>query len=287
MVNQSSTKADVYFLSHGGPPTVEQTYSDPFKAWQTFGKIINSNPPKGIVAVSAHWENDRGLGGSEGVIVNSNPSNPLIYDFYNFPKRLYELKFRSTFTPELESTVLDALKESGISFSREDRGFDHGVWIPFKAAFGESTQIPVIQVSLPASSDPRASVKLGRALSKVRDEGYTVVATGQSVHNLRDLSTGQRMPYTKPFLNLLNQSLSSPDPISSTIDILKTPLYKKSHPTDEHFYPLFVALGALDEEEYRNRKDLISGVWDAQGMPVEDEGLGWSMYRWSTSTNLE
>ncbi|WVW86193.1 hypothetical protein I302_108234 [Kwoniella bestiolae CBS 10118] len=280
MVNQSSTKGDVYFLSHGGPPTVEQTYAEPYKAWQKFGQIINQDPPRGIVVVSAHWENESGFRGSGGVLVNSNPTNPLIYDFYNFPKRLYELKFRSSFSTALESTVLSALKTAGLGVGREDRGLDHGVWIPFRAAFGESTQVPIIQVSLPASSDPRASIKLGQALSQVRDEGYTVVATGQSVHNLRDLFTGQRMLYTKPFLNLLNSSLSSTDPISSTIDILKTPLYKKAHPTDEHFFPLFVALGALREGESKRKETLISGVWDAQGMPAEDEGLGWSMYRW-------
>ncbi|WRT70203.1 uncharacterized protein IL334_007198 [Kwoniella shivajii] len=281
MVNETK-KGDVYFLSHGGPPTIEQIHSEPYKAWQEFGHLINSNPPKGIVVVSAHWENQLGLKGSDSVLVNSDSSNPLIYDFYNFPKRLYELKFKSSFTSELEYSVISALKEGGIPFDRGDRGLDHGVWIPFKAAFGESSTIPIIQVSLPSSSDPESSIKLGQALSRIRQDGYSVVTTGQAVHNLRDLFSGRKMSYTRPFLNELTNAITSSDPKSSTVRLLESPLYKSAHPTDEHFFPLFVALGALNQEDVKNKEDLFVGVVDINGDRVEDEGLGWAMWRWSS-----
>ncbi|WVQ74263.1 hypothetical protein IAR50_003860 [Cryptococcus sp. DSM 104548] len=276
MVNSSSI-GDVYFLSHGGPPTVEQTESPPYKAWRKFGKIIEANPPKGIVVVSAHWENEQGL--RSGVVVNSNTSNPLIYDFYGFPKHLYQLKFASKAEPELQGKVVDSLKAGGVTVSRADRGLDHGVWIPFKAAFGEETKFPVVQVSLPASADPVESIILGQALSKLREQGYAIVGTGQVVHNLRDLFTGQGLPYTTPFLTDTATALASSDRISSTLDLTKHPLYKKAHPTNEHFYPLLVAVGATSPGD--KIEEIYKGVVDMGGRTVENDGLGWGMWRWT------
>lgn len=106
--------------------------------------MLEANPPKGIVVVSAHWENQDAF--RPGVIgrckqidsqwilsltcitVNNNFSNPLIYDFYGFPKHLYELKFRSRAEPELQNKVIEALTRGGITVNRADRGLDHGVW---------------------------------------------------------------------------------------------------------------------------------------------------------------
>ncbi|OCF38111.1 extradiol ring-cleavage dioxygenase [Kwoniella heveanensis BCC8398] len=311
MVNQTQSPAaslrrgDVYFLSHGGPPTIEQYESGPYKAWQKFGRTITAekSKPKGIVAVSAHWENEDRYGpGAAGVIVNSNTTNPLIYDFGGFPKHFYQFQFRSNADPALQAKVVDVLKKDGIPVRREDRGLDHGVWIPFKAAFGDDSPLPIVQVSLPGTSDPQASVKLGKSLSKLRDEGYAIVATGQVVHNLRDLFTGRKMPYTKPFLQAVESALSSSDStranedpsLSATLDLLNSPLYKKAHPTDEHFFPLLVALGAIhprtsgedsgassagDKSDIREK--IYTGVVDIGGSPAEDTGLGWGMWRWT------
>lgn len=33
------------------------TESPAYKAWQTVGKLLTESRPKGIVTVSAHWEN--------------------------------------------------------------------------------------------------------------------------------------------------------------------------------------------------------------------------------------
>lgn len=33
-----------------------ETTSEPYKAWQHFGKAVMEDEPKGLVVVSAHWE---------------------------------------------------------------------------------------------------------------------------------------------------------------------------------------------------------------------------------------
>lgn len=59
--------------------------------------------------------------------------------------------------------------------------------VPLKVAFQGKTDIPVVQVSLPGDSSAQTTVKLGRALASLRAKGYTIIGSGQIVHNLRDI----------------------------------------------------------------------------------------------------
>lgn len=136
-------------------------------------------------------------------------------------------------------------------------------------AFNGSTQIPIIQVSLPGDSSPVSSAKLGRALASLRDQGYSVMATGQAVHNLRDLMTGGRGEYGKHFLEAVQGALKSDDPVNGTINLFRHPLYRNAHPSPEHLLPLAVATGAID------KGDKIKDIFVADNGP-----LGWGMWMW-------
>jgi aromatic ring-opening dioxygenase catalytic subunit (LigB family) len=60
--------------------------------------------------------------------VNKEQSNPLVYDFYNFPKHFYDAQFHSQGSPEMLEAVKSALKAGEVGFTEEKRGLDHGVW---------------------------------------------------------------------------------------------------------------------------------------------------------------
>jgi hypothetical protein len=60
--------------------------------------------------------------------VNTNLSNPLIYDFYGFPKHFYAQTFQSSFSDEHVSDVEKQLSNAGWTVDRTDRGLDHGLW---------------------------------------------------------------------------------------------------------------------------------------------------------------
>lgn len=60
--------------------------------------------------------------------VNVDSSNPLIYDFYGFPKHYYEQTFKSAGSQQLVSDIKAALTESKVAVTEEKRGLDHGVW---------------------------------------------------------------------------------------------------------------------------------------------------------------
>nr|ODN90983.1 extradiol ring-cleavage dioxygenase [Cryptococcus depauperatus CBS 7855] len=257
---------------------VERYDAGPYHGWRRFGKNVLASSPKGIVVVSAHWENhDQSC---PGVIINTNVLNPIVYDFYGFPKRYCQFQFHSRAEPSLQNEVIKALKEGGVNVSSEDRGLDHGVWIPFRAAFGDEIEFPLVQVSLPASSDPRESIKLGQALSKLRNQGYSIVTTGHIIHNLRDVFSGKGMPYNEPFMKAISSALSSSDPIASTLNLMQQPMYKNAHPTDEHFYPLLVAIGATWPDD--KCEVIYQGMVDIYGKDVEEGGLGWGMWQWTS-----
>lgn len=55
-------KGSVYFLSHGGPPTMFDPDSKPYRAWREYGRRVGESPPRGLVVVSAHWENTEAAG---------------------------------------------------------------------------------------------------------------------------------------------------------------------------------------------------------------------------------
>lgn len=64
MSSETYPRGQVYFLSHGGPPTMFDTAAAPYKAWQKYGQAVVEQNPRGLVVVSAHWEsnNDQILG---------------------------------------------------------------------------------------------------------------------------------------------------------------------------------------------------------------------------------
>ncbi len=63
----------------------------------------------------------------EGV-VNTDVSNPLIYDFYGFPRLYYTQTFESRGDQRVTKRVMEVLKAAGLEVEGAKRGFDHGVW---------------------------------------------------------------------------------------------------------------------------------------------------------------
>ncbi|TXT12916.1 hypothetical protein VHUM_01317 [Vanrija humicola] len=265
----AATRGSVYFLSHGGPPTMFQSTSAPYQAWQRYGKEIAAARPRGLVVVSAHWENDQPT--ADVIAVNTDATNPLVYDFYGFPKEFYEQTFESRGDAQLLADIKGALGAAGVAYSTEKRGLDHGVWVPFKVAFDGRTDIPIAQVSLPGDSSPLSAARFGRALAALRDQGYGIMGTGQAVHNLRDLMQRRPTPYGAPFLEAVDAAVKSKTPVDDTINLFRHPLYRQAHPSPEHLLPIVVAAAAADP-----------ATDDVNEIFVQPEGaLGWGMWSWT------
>ena len=200
--------------------------------------------PKAIVVISGHWEEPQ-------FTVTTNGHPPLIYDYSGFPPETYQLKYPAPGSPELAQRVVGVLTEAGVpARSDPERGFDHGVFIPFKVIYPKA-DIPVVQLSLKAGLDPTAHLEAGRALAPLRDEGILIAGSGMSYHNMRGLMSGHILPESDQFDAWLTESVCVPDPKVRDEKLKQwqfAPAARSAHPREEHLLPLMVAAGAAGQD---------------------------------------
>lgn len=199
--------------------------------------------PKAIVVVSGHWEEPEFTIGS-----GSKPS--LIYDYYGFPEHTYKIEYNAPGWPELSKQIFDLLTKAEIP-ARTDaqRGFDHGVFIPFKLIY-PNADIPMVQLSLKAGLDPAAHLKLGRAIEPLRQEGVLVVGSGMSYHNMRGFGGGASKA-SDQFDAWLTDAVCAKDPARRNERLAQwrlAPGARDAHPREEHLIPLMVAAGAAGSD---------------------------------------
>jgi aromatic ring-opening dioxygenase catalytic subunit (LigB family) len=202
--------------------------------------------PKAVLVISGHWIEDE-------FSVTTNPAPPLIYDYYGFPSHTYELKYPAPGDPALAQRVRDLLGEAGMA-TRADaqRGFDHGVFIPFKLIYPDA-DIPVVQLSLKTGLDPAEHLRAGKALQVLREEGVLIVGSGMSFHNMRGF-TPAFTEASKRFDDWLAETVAAPDPKvreQLLVEWDKAPDARQSQPHPDHLLPLMVAAGAGGEDHGR------------------------------------
>jgi aromatic ring-opening dioxygenase catalytic subunit (LigB family) len=181
----TAERQPVVFLPHGGGPWPFVELKMGSKAEQaelaTYLRSVGSvpkSPPKAVLVISAHWE--------EAVpTVMTNVKPPLLFDYYGFPPESYELTWPAPGEPGLARRVRELLGGAGFESAEDDqRGFDHGVFVPLKLAYPEAN-VPTVQLSLKHGLDPKEHLALGRALAPLRDEGVFIIGSGMTFHNLR------------------------------------------------------------------------------------------------------
>jgi len=222
--------------------------------------LLKKYQPKGIVVFSAHWET-----GTERLVTDYGDENPLLMDYFGFQPELYEIKFKSKGDSTLSKRVVELYKENGqrarLSPKTEKRGsdgrgfagpgLDHGVFVPFRLMFGEEfTDIPIVQVSIDSSLSTEKNWALGKAMSKLREEGILVLSGGLIIHNLRDMasvSPQSAKPSQKEFDKAMLASVNVADESErkkAMMNLTKHAAFRAAHPREEHFIPLYVAAGA-------------------------------------------
>jgi aromatic ring-opening dioxygenase catalytic subunit (LigB family) len=235
------------YIPHGGGPCFFMDWNPPHiwdKLAGWLGKLGESlDRPKAIVAISGHWEAD-------AFSATSNPHPPLIYDYYGFPDHTYRIQYPAPGAPELAREISELLAQKEI-VSRSDpaRGFDHGVFIPFKVIY-PNADVPIVQLSLKAGLDPAAHMELGRALGPLRRQGVLIVGSGMSYHNLRQFGLDPN-PDSDRFDAWLTDAACTPDPEERTAKLAlwkNAPGAHSAHPREEHLIPLMVAAGAAGED---------------------------------------
>lgn len=231
------------FISHGSPDTaIADTQA---AAW--LRQLATELPrPRAIVVASAHFE----VSGSVSVSADADPET--IHDFGGFAPELYAMQYPAPGEPDLARRIAGELRAAGFeACAVENRGFDHGVWVPLKLIYPDAS-IPVVSLSIDPRQGPEHHYRLGQALAGLGNEGVLVIGSGSFTHNLgaafKALRAGQReldVPdWVRAFTVWMNARLAAND-VAALIDYrAQAPFAVENHPTDEHLLPLYVALGA-------------------------------------------
>jgi len=228
------------FISHGSPMHALEPGAAG-DAWKTLAQRLPR--PRAILIASAHWETNLPM-------LTGSEKPETIHDFYNFPEPLYRLRYPAPGAPKVAQRAQALLKDAGFTAGIDGcRGLDHGAWSPLLYMYPKA-DIPVVQISVQPAFGPRHHVQLGRSLRKLSEEGVLIIGSGHMTHNLRDWSRGggEPEPYAREFQDWVKARLEAHD-IDSLIDYRsRSPHGARAHPTDEHFLPLFFALGAAPEK---------------------------------------
>ncbi len=233
------TRRPALFVSHGSPMIAIE--DDPWsRALAEFA--ARSPKPRAVVVVSGHFE------APGPVRVTASAAPETIHDFSGFPEELFRIRYPAKGDPGLAALVVRLLEESGIRARADaERGLDHGAWVPLRALY-PAAEVPVVEVSQPLRRNPEDALRMGAALSRLRDEGVLLLGTGGIVHNLSALDPsappGQAAEWARAFDSWIAERLAAMDVAGLASYRTTAPHAERAVPTPEHFDPIFVVLGS-------------------------------------------
>ena len=233
-------KMPVIFVGHGTPLNAieDNEFTD---YWKSISKKFNK--PKAILSISAHWVTNNGS------FIQKEKYPKQIYDFYGFPKELYDIKYPVKGDMEVSEKIIKLL---GVEVNNS-WGIDHGSWSVLSRIYGDA-DIPVIQLSIDFNKSFREHFELGKLLKLLRNEGVLIVCSGNIVHNLAllDSSIEGITNKAKVFDDFIEEKILENN-LNEIISLeenkeLKDVFYY-SVPTSEHFVPLLYAIACKDYKD--------------------------------------
>eukprot|EP01094_Clydonella_sp_ATCC50884_P009173 TRINITY_DN186_c0_g1_i2.p2 TRINITY_DN186_c0_g1~~TRINITY_DN186_c0_g1_i2.p2 ORF type:complete len:311 (-),score=89.89 TRINITY_DN186_c0_g1_i2:249-1181(-) len=266
----AATQRTVLYLSHGAGPMPllgDPSHRDMVANLERIAAAIDR--PAAILLISAHWEEAHAR-------VQTGAAPPLLYDYFGFPPAAYRVQYSPPGHPELAHLVLRALESEGVRASGDDeRGFDHGMFVPLKIMY-PAGDIPVVQLSLLASLSAQEHVRLGEALRSVPFDRLLVVGSGFSSHNIgayRALPPAEARARNGKFQRWLHDTVSD-DAIGedrrrhALVQWEDAPEARFCHAREEHLLPLHVCYGVAGRP--------ASGVFELEIFGVEVRTVLWT-----------
>lgn len=229
------------FIGHGSPMNAIAN-NDFTKFLNNLGQKIEK--PKAIILISAHWM-------TNGVRIESSLNPKTIHDFYGFPKDLYEIQYPAKGDATLIKRLEETLKARRVQ-KDENWGLDHGAWSVLIHLFPKA-DVPVVQLSIDRSlSSLEDHYNLAKELKTLREEGYMIMGSGNIVHNLREISFDKNliMDWAREFDEYIKLGIETKDlSILLAKEEKMFPLWRKAHPTLEHYIPLLYVMGVAYDFE--------------------------------------
>lgn len=231
------------FVAHGSPMiAIEDT--EYARYLENLGRELPR--PRAIVVFSAHWL-------ARVQTVSDVDAYLTIHDFGGFPEELFHAEYPAKGDRELSARVRALLAQAGIRVQADGRrGLDHGAWTILSRLYPDA-DIPVVAMSIDPALRHEEQYRVGRALAPLRGDGILVVGSGVTVHNFRAVDFRRRdapvAAFASEFEEWLEGRLAAWDLASLFAFEALAPHARMAAPEggDEHFAPIFYALGAADD----------------------------------------
>ncbi len=246
---RAAERMPAIYLSHGAPPLAD----DALWTGQLAGWSGNLPRPASVLMVSAHWE-------SAPLAIGATATVPLVYDFWGFEDRYYQVTYPAPGAPGLAADVRKLLGAAGLPVQDiPERGLDHGAYVPLVEMYPDA-DVPVLQISMP-TLDPQRLFEVGQKLAPLRDAGVLIVGSGFFTHNLRAMSMDGSVSSVMSEFDHWGAEVLAHGDIDALLDFQhKAPAARQAHPRTEHFAPLFVTLGAASGD-LTGAQTVIDGFW--------------------------
>lgn len=238
-------KRNIVYISHGGGPMPLLGDPDHYEMVETLKEIASEiDKPSAILVISAHWE-------ARLPTVTSGINPGIIYDYGGFPKEAYEIQYPASGEPALANGIVKVLKENGVdAVQDEQRGFDHGLFVPLKLMYPDA-DIPCVQLSLVDDLDPSLHIQIGKALESLEWRNLLVIGSGFSFHNMRAFfspESQESRAMNIVFDEWLRETISDEVLLEEArkerlVHWSSAPGAIFCHPREEHLIPLHVCYG--------------------------------------------
>lgn len=256
----TEARLPVYFIPHGGGPWPFMDFPKDASGrgpWDELGAFLRGlssdigRRPKAVLVISGHWEKE------PKVAVSTAAKPGMLFDYYNFPPHTYELSYPAPGDPAVAERVRAVLAEAGIETRGDaERGFDHGVFIPFMLIYPQA-DVPLVMMSLDNDLSAETHLKLGAALERLRHEDILIVGSGMSYHNMRKFRSDEpsHVEEARSFDRWLTDAVEAADMGERNATLARwadNPDALACHvPDHDHLVPLFVVAGAAGQDRGR------------------------------------
>jgi len=237
----------VLFVGHGSPMNVIE--DSPFRReWQRLGALFGTRwpKPKLILCISAHWI-------TEGWWLTGMAQPKTIHDFGGFPQELFDQQYPAPGAPEWAAHTAQLLRQpasgEAVGLDLEQWGMDHGCWGVLKPMF-PAADIPVVQLSIDYHRPMAEHYALGQQLRSLRQQGVLVMASGNTVHNLRTMqrsaADNQAYDWAIAFDQWVAEQIRAGHNQALVDFQAQGNIAQMSHPSYDHYLPLLYAAGAAE-----------------------------------------
>lgn len=203
--------------------------------------------PRAIVSISAHWL-------TRGTQITANENPKTIHDFGGFPRALHEVEYPAPGSPEIAHEIAAQLAgQTSVALS-EDWGLDHGTWSVLVHMYPQA-DVPVLQLSMDATSSPETYFEIGRRLRPLREKGILFLGSGNIVHNLALVAwdklgeVGFAHPWARKADATIRKLVHAKDHKALALWQTLGQSVVTAVNSAEHFFPLLYIIGLTHQDE--------------------------------------